>query len=184
MEISDERYQELLAAETKAKDLEQRVPDLEAKAAEVPNLEKKIVDTEAEAAKEKKRADDAEQKVSDAEAKEREDALAKERFGKLGKDFKGKLGEFTRGKLEKAAATASDEEWDSELKVVEEATGVQRDAGGDGEPERTKNDSETFDKDAVASTRLGGGNGNGGGSAPSREAVGSVVRGLMPAKKK
>lgn len=187
MEISDERYAELVAAEQESKRLTARVPDLEAQAAKVPDLEQKIVNTEAETAREKKGREDAEAKVADAEAKEREAVLTTERFDKLGTGFKDKLGEFTKAKLTKVAATASDDEWEGELVVVEEATGVKRDDGtaanGDANGATGDANGATFDKDAVASTRLGGGSGNGNGNAaPSRQAVGSVVRGLMPKK--
>lgn len=182
MDIEDARYAELVAAEQEAKALKERLPDLEATAAKVPDLEQTIVDKEAEAAREKQRADAAESKLSDAEAKEQAEALKSERFEKLGNGFKSKLDglEFTKKKLESVASTASPEEWDTELKVVEESLGVKRDEGGTAKPEGD----DTFDAEAVASSRVGGGNGNGnsGGKAPSREAVGSVVRGLISKK--
>lgn len=179
MEIEDARYAELVAAEEKLKAAEPKLallPDLETKAQSVEDLEKKIVDAEAKATAAEKRAEEAEAKVTAAEEKEKADALAKERFSKLGSGFKAKLGEFTRQKLESVAGTASEEAWDAELKVIEEATSVARD---DGAPDDASAN-DTFSKDAVAGTRLGGGANDGGGSgSPSQAAVGSVVRGLI-----
>jgi hypothetical protein len=184
MEIEDTRYAELVAAEAKAKELEPKLADAETKAASVNDLEKRVETLEAEKAAEAKRADDAEKKLSDAEAKEQEQALATERFEQLGGGFKEKLAtaEFTKTRLEAQAKTLSPEEWDARLKELEETFGVARDAGGEG---NGNGDGETFEREAVASTSLGGGNGNGtngGVKAPSREAVGSVVRGLIPKK--
>jgi hypothetical protein len=149
MELSQERYDELVAAANERDGLKTRVADLEDTAAKVPDLEKKVTDLEADKAKAEQERDTekaAREKLEETASAEK---LATERVGALGKDFKAKLGEFTRGQLDEAAKVATDEEWANKLKELSEAYGVQPDAGGTGE-----STSETHTREETARAKL------------------------------
>lgn len=182
MEIEDGRYQELLAAESRAKDLEPKVASLEEAAAKVPDLEKKVEEAEAKATKAETDAADEKKKREDLEETARADTLGAERMGKLGKDFVAKLGEFTKGNLEKQAKTMSDEDFVARLKELEEMAGVKSDAGGT-EPDPAEN-GDVVAREAAARSAAGRQANNGGdGEETAPAARRSIVEGLLARNK-
>jgi hypothetical protein len=184
MEIEDRRYEELVAAEAKAKQLETELATAQTEAAKVPDLERKVEETETAKVAAEQERDTHKAKVEELEETARVSTLAKERIGALGGDFLGKFGEFAKGKLEETAGKATDEEWDAYLKEREEMAGVARDAGEKGGGAAAGGGASgdgTFTAEEVARSGAGsGGSGNGGGAqAPTREKQRSVVAGLL-----
>lgn len=133
--------------------------------------------------------DEAKAKVTTFEETARKSKLAEERFEALGEGFLAKLGDKTKSNLRDDAEAMSDDDWNKRLEVVEELASVKRDAkkddaeggdGGDGGKGGGSGD-ETFSRDDVAASRLGGaatpagGNNGSGQTASSRR---SVVAGL------
>lgn len=186
MEISQEKYDELMARPTQAAfDAEKARAD-EA-TSEKAELETKLEQAETAKATAEQKATDAETALDAAREESRKATLASERMGALGKGFKAKLGEFTSQRLAEQASTYSDEEWDGRLAELEEMASVKRDEGGSDEDEDGANGSGSregeFSREEVASARIGGGDGNGNGSEPSAQERRMLVGSLIPAKK-
>lgn len=176
MEIEDSRYQELLAAESRLKEIEPKLAESEAAAAKVPGLESQVERLETEKVAAESERDEEKAKREGLEEQARAETLRNERVSKLGQDFLAKLGETTKGKLDEQAKSMSDEDWTARLEELAELTGVAHDAGTKVDPA----DKDTFTTEEVAragGSGLGGGN-NGGGSEPSAEKRRSVVAGL------
>lgn len=182
MEIDDKRYEELVAAEAKAKDLEPKLATAQEEAAKVPDLERKIEALEVE----KKAASDeaAEEKAKREKLEEtaRQGELASERLAKLGKDFKAKLPESISLKLQEQAKSLKDEDWAGRLEELAELVGVKHDAGGADTSGGGSGDG-TFSREEVARSGLSGGGsgGSGTGGEISPERRRSVVAGLIKA---
>jgi hypothetical protein len=103
MEIDDKRYEELVAAESRVKALEEENSTLKVEADKVPQLEKDLESTEtAKVAAETKVTELTTEKEA-LEESARADTLKTERWDKLGKDFLAKLGDKTKAKLEEQA---------------------------------------------------------------------------------
>lgn len=179
IEINRSEYDELKAKAARIPDLEKERDEFKAEADKVADLEKRVEAEETAKTAAEKERDDLKAEKDKLEEQARADTLGKDRLGSLGKGFKAKLGDFTRGRLEEQAGKLSDDEWDSRLKELEEIAGVKRDEGG----AQNDDDDTANNDDELASTRLGGQGSNGAGASPSRQAVGSVVKGLIPAKK-
>lgn len=176
MEIDDKRYEELVAAESRVKSLEDENASLKEQADKVPQLEKDLEETETAKVAAEQERDTLKTEKEQLEEAARADELKSERWGKLGKDFLAKLGDKTRAKLEEQAKSLKDEEWSSRLEELAELTGVAHDAGG--KPDEGANE-ETFSREEVARAgSLGGGGNSGGGSEPTAEKRRSVVAGL------
>lgn len=179
MELEDRDYQALLADQTKARDLEKRVPELEAEAAKVSELERKVEEAEAAKTKAETERDDFKTKVDEAAEESRKTTLAGERFESLGSGFKAKLGKFTKDRLQEQAKSLSDEEWEARLKEIEETAGVKRDEGGES-GSKSGSGGEIFSREEAA--RAGGSGGGpaagGNGGEPSESKRRSVVAGL------
>lgn len=188
MEIEDSRYQELLAAEEKAK----RLPDVEGKLTDAEqraqDAESKVETLEAEKSKAETEKADAERKLTEATEKADQAKLREERFEALGEGFKAKLGEVTKQRLTEQAATMSEDDWKARLEELSEAYGVKPDAakdgdGGDGGSGDGDGD-ETFTAEEVARSQAGGnGNGNGDGGEASGPQRSSVIAGLYDSAK-
>lgn len=149
-DIEDTRYAELLAFESKAKDLEPKVTDLEAKAAQVPELEKQVTTLEAEKVAAETRATEAEAKVKDAEEKANRQTLRDQRWESLGSAFTEKIDAMptTKGNLLKLAETAKEEDWTARLAELKESTGIAHDADKTGAAKEQEN--AIFSKEEVA----------------------------------
>lgn len=182
MEIEDRRYEELLAAEQKAK----LVPDLEAKVStlesEKSDAERKVEETETAKVAAETERDDLKKKVDEAAEESAKSELASTRLSALGKGFKDKLGEFTTTRLSEQAKTYSDEEWESRLKELEEMSSVKRDEGGTEDADADKGNggggSGEFSREEVAQAGLAtrtGGDGQEASSEERRSVVGSLV---------
>jgi len=183
MEIEDTRYQELLAAESKLKDLEPKLSEAQETAAKVPDLERKVETLEVE---KKAAADEAAAEKTKREGLEeqaRATELASERVSKLGKTFREKLPESIRTKLDEQAKTLKDDEWTARLDELAELVGVKADEGGpagSGEGSGSGAGSGEFSREEVARAGLSSGaSGGGGGGAISPERRRSVVAGLV-----
>lgn len=196
MEIEDRRYEELLAAEQKAK----LVPDLEAKLSDAETAkaeaEKKVETTEAEKVKAEEEKAELQKKVEGAEEQARKRDLATERMKALGDGFKDKIGkiESVKTKIDEQAQTLSDEDWNARIDELAELTGVKRDAarkkgegeedpedGGDGDE-----GAEEFSVEEVARSQATGGNAGGNGSKSDgkrREVVSGLFAQTAPGGK-
>lgn len=185
MEIEDSRYQELLAAEEKAK----RLPDVEAARDEavtkLGDAETRIETLEGEKAQAETAREEAEKKLTDAEEKANQQKLREERFDALGEGFKAKLGEVTKKRLTEQAETFSEEEWTSRLDELAEAYGVKPDADKDKKDGETGDgEGATFTAEELAATgagRTGGDGGETGEVSPASRQ--SVVAGLFETAK-
>ena len=178
MEIEDGRYQELIAAEAKLKELEPKLATAEDSASKVPDLEKKVETLEVE---KKAAVDEAAQIKTEKEALEetaRSATLATERLSKVGEPFKAKLPETVKAKLDEQAKVLSDEDWTARLEELAALTGVKPDA--EGSKDDKDKDKHTFTAEEIAASRLGGG-GEPSTSEPSPEARRSVIGSLVGA---
>lgn len=174
MEIEDKRYEELVAAEARVRDLEPKLTAAEEKAAKVPDLERQVEQLEVA----KKGAEDSrdaeKQKREQLEETARAATLASERVGKLGAGFTGKLPESIRTRLSEQAKSLSDDEWAARLDELAELTGVKPDEGA---PAGSGSDGE-FSREEIARSSAGD-RSNGDSKAPTAEARRSVVGGLV-----
>lgn len=182
MDVDDKRYQELIAAEAKLKELEPKLSESQETAAKVPDLERKVEELEIG----KKSAEDtaAEEKAKREGLEEtaRATELASERVGKLGKTFRGKLPESVRTRLDEQAKTLKDDEWTARLDELAEMVGVKVDEGdpvGDGKDSGSGSGAGEFTREEVARAGLSpkGNGGSGGDVSPERRR--SVVAGLV-----
>jgi hypothetical protein len=189
-EIDDREYAELLAAKQERDTLQTKVTGLEASASQVPDLEKKVTTLEAEKGTEKERADAAEAKVKAAEEKANQQSLRDQRWEALGSGFTHKLDSMptTKARLLSDAASMEDAAWDTRLKEVEEATGIERKAdkegGSSNEGENGSKDNPVFSKEEVASFKGGGGGENQRTNVQTPSERRSVVGGLVRPPKK
>src|SRR4029077_20553343 len=155
MEIEDGRYQELIAAEAKLKELEPKLSAAEDSAAKVPDLEKQVEKLEVE---KKTAVDEAAAIKTEKEALEetaRAPPLAGERLSKVGEPFKAKLPETVKAKLDEQAKVLSDEDWTARLDELAALTGVKPDAEASKDDKDNK-DKDTFTAEEIAASRLGG----------------------------
>lgn len=181
MEIEDTRYQELIAAEAKLKEIQPRLTTAEESAAKVPDLERKVEELEVgkKAAEDLAAAEKTQRETLEETARATE--LASDRLGKLGKTFRAKLPESIRTKLDDQAKLLKDEDWKGRLDELAELVGVKPDEGG---PEDAGSGAGAeFTREEVARAGLsgGGGSGSGGGAdnAASPQVRRSVVAGLI-----
>lgn len=188
-EIDDREYAELLSAKQERDTLQTKVTGLEATASQVPDLEKKVTALEAEKGTEKERADAAEVKVREAEEEANRQTLRDQRWETLGSGFTHKLDSMptTKARLLSDAATMEDTAWDTRLKEVEEATGIERKADKEGDPskgagESASKDNPVFSKEEVASFKGGSGESQRTNVQTPNERR-SVVSGLVRPKK-
>lgn len=175
MDITDEKYAELVARPTK-EDHASVVKERDEKSDELAQANKKAEDAEIAQKKAEKERDDIKAEKEAAEETTRKTEMASERLGKLGKDFRERLGETASKNLSEQAKDMSDEDWEARLSELESLTEVKRDAGGSGSEEASAS-GETVTTEETASAKLGGG--GGGKAAPSKAARGSVVSGLV-----
>lgn len=174
IEIEQEKYDTLTAAAARVPVLVAEVATFKTEAAKVPDLERKVETTEAEKVAAEAKATAAEDKVKEHEETARTATLATERLSKLGTGFNAKLGEFTTARLKAQAGTLSDEDWDARLQELEEIAKVKRD---DGTAAAATGKDDLFTREEVARTAAPAGGGN--GAAPSPQARGAVVTGLL-----
>lgn len=178
MEIEDTRYQELLAAESRLKEVEPKLATAEEAAAKVPELEKEVEELETAKVAAETERDTLKTEKEALEEAARADDLKADRWEKLGKDFLAKLGDKTKGRLEEQAKSLSDEEWAARLDELAEMTGVATDAGGKPDPAASGDDTFTTEEIARSGAGRSGGNNGGGGSEPTAAKRRSVVAGL------
>lgn len=169
-----------------------RAETAEAKA-KVTELEPKVTELETKLTAAETAKVEAEQKVTTLEETANRATLKDTRMKALGGGFTAKLGDFTKQRLEEKAQTLSDEDWDNELKSVEEIAGVKRDATAQQETPEEKAAREAreagsgapeFSLEEIANAGGTSGGGGGGSGAPSRTEQASVIGSLAGAFKK
>lgn len=118
--------------------------------------ERAVEEAEAAQKKAEKERDEEKGKREKLEEEARSGELSTERLGKLGNDFTEALGEKTRERLTEQAGKLEDEEWEARLTELEDLTETKRDAGAgeEGAP--------------------GGSGGSGSGGTVSREETAST----------
>lgn len=191
MEIEDSRFQELVAAEAKLKQVE---PELVTEKQAHSETKETLRTTEAEKVKAEGERDSEKEGREKAENTANEVKLRDERMAKLGTGFVAKLDKMpsTKEHLLAQAASASDDDWDGVLARTEESSGVKRDAKLDAKSETTTETEETaadkdllFDREVVASAGVAPTTSSDEELAePSQEARQSVVGGLLRPKAK
>jgi hypothetical protein len=171
MEVDDKRYQELVAAEAKAKELEPKLATAEEGAAKVPDLERKVdkLEIDKKAAEDDRDAEKA--KRERLEEAGRATELASERVGKLGAGFLAKLPESVKTRLvDEQAKKLSDEDWTARLDEIADMVGVKPDEG----KSTTDDDDDVLSRDELAASATG----NGGDKTHTRELQRAVIGGL------
>lgn len=189
MEIEDSRFQELVAAEAKLKQVE---PELATEKQARSEAEEKVRTTEAEKVKAEEERDSEKKRADKAENTTNEVKLRDERVAKLGTAFVAKLDKMpsTKEHLLTQAASASEEDWEGVLARTEESSGVKRDAKlnaeDPAETEETAADKDLlFDREVVASAGVAPTTpAEEELTEPSAEARQSVLGGLLREKAK
>lgn len=180
MEVEDTRYQELLAAETRLKEVEPKLTTAEDEAAKVPALTTKVEELEIAKKSAEDERDEEKGKREGLEEAARADTLASERLAKLGGKFKAKLPESITTTLGEQAKSLKDEDWTARLEELAELTGVKHDDTEGDEAAEAEGKGGAFSREEVARSGAGAASaasgGDGGDVSPAKRS--SVVAGL------
>jgi hypothetical protein len=129
----------------------------------------KVAAAEAQANEEKAKREQAEASAAKLQEEKAQADLKSTRMSSFGSGFVAKLGAATKASLESKAGTLDEAAWDNEVKVIEEAVGVNRDAQADSNGKHPANsggggnDPEFKPEEIASALRVN--SGGGGGSA-------------------